>query len=471
MQMTRRTVRALAGSGTAVATALGLCLTALPVQAVSGGGYNPQQQGCSPSADRNDQPGTTQPGCHNATLQANDGPGGYGNNWHVLSINSDQLPEGASPHSGSVVVDPGRGESHTLTFDTGQGNLVLVSPLGLAVDLLTWAGSGFQGPAPIPQQLVGSPGTPSARLSNAWAPQHSVQPGNGGRWQVYFGADDNLDNGEHDGVNPSDFNGQDAQLADGPSDGGAVQANTHPNGQLSKPGTLIADNVDPTDAHDPVRAADAGTGACADGFCAGADTMRRRDYQGGCTSCPDQSVYSDQYTTQWRSPDCNGQSTQNENECGADWQNGNEQGNIYQPYSERGAYYTDPGVFVYSDPDPQASPEFPVTPTYPMCELYAGTMGVWVCSQNVVPSPVEAFGGADRSATGTVHATQQHSSAVHAGSAAPVRTHSATGGSVSASPSGAATTPDATPSPAPSPSPLVLPLPLLPAPPLPIPLQ
>ena len=467
MQMTRRTVRALAGSGTAVAAALGLCLTALPVQAVSGGGYNPQQQGCSPSADRNDQPTSTEPGCHNATLQANEGPGGYGNDWHVLSINSDQLPQGTSPHSGSVVVDPGRGESHTLSFDTGQGNLVLVSPLGLAVDLLTWAAGGFQGPAPIPQQLVGSPGTPSARLSNAWASKHSVQPGNAGRWQLYFGADDNLDNGEHDSVNPTDFSGQDAQVADGPSDGGAVQANTHPYGQLGKPWTLVADNVDPSDGHDPVRAADAGTGACADGFCAGADTSRRKAYQGGCTSCPDQSVYSDQYSTQWRSPDCNGQSTQNQNDCGADWQNGNEQGNIYQPYSERGAYYTDPGVFVYSDPDPQASPEFPVTPTYPMCELYAGTMGVWVCSQNVVPSPIGAFGSAEHGASGAAHVTQQHSGATRVSGGTAVTAHSAAGSTVSAPAPAAA----ATPTPAPAPSTLVVPLPALPATPLPIPLQ
>jgi hypothetical protein len=393
MPTTRATLRAAGATGAALLLAAGMALRALPVEAVSGGGYNPAQQGCSPTADRNDQPGTAQPGCHNATLQVNQGGGDAAQRWHVLSVNSDQIVQGTSPHSGSITVDPGQGTATTLRFDTGTGTLILVSPLGLAVDLLTWAAGGFQGPAPIPDQIVGSPGRPSAGVSHAAAQRHSPLAG-AAQQQVYFGADDNLDNGEHDGVNPDDNGGQDAAVADGPSDGGAVQANTHPQGSLGRPTTLFFQNVDVTDGHDPVRAADAGAGACADGLCAGADSSHRRDFEGGCASCPDQSVYSDQYTTDWRSPDCNGQSTQNQNECGADWQNGNEQGNIYQPYSERGAYYTDPGVFVYSDPDPQASPEFPVTPTYPLCELYVGTMGVWVCSENVVPGPSDIIGGA-----------------------------------------------------------------------------
>jgi hypothetical protein len=452
MPTTRTTARALSGTGAAVLAALGLVLGALPAQAVSGGGYNPQQQGCSPTADRNDQPTTTQPGCHNATLQLNQGGGDDASSWHVFSLNSDQLPQGQGPHSGSMTADPGQGTAYTLTFDTGQGSLVLFSPLGLAVDVLTWAGGGFQGPPPIPAQLVGAPGTPSAAMLQAASQQHAVGDGLG-QDQVYFGADDNLDNGEHDGVNPDDNHHKDAKVADGPSDGGAAQANTHLQGDASDPQTLLQ-NIDPTDAHDPLRAADAGTGACADGLCAGADTTHRKDYQGGCTSCPDQSVYSDQYTTQWRSPDCNGQSTQNQNDCGADWQNGQEQGNIYQPYSERGAYYTDPGVFVYSDPDPQASPEFPVTPTYPLCELYAGTMGVWVCSQNVVLSPIEALGGAAGASAGATSAHHTGPAVQPTGSHTPVRSGEAPRSSTPTGGSAAA--------PSPTPAPLLPPLPLTP---------
>src|SRR5581483_7509844 len=121
----------------------------------------------------------------------------------------------------------------------------------------------------------------------------------------------------HDSVDPRDDHHKDARVANGPSDGGAFQANTHVQGSPTDPAGLVSKNVDPTDMHDPVKAADAGTGACADGACAGADTTRRKAYQGGCRSCADQSVYNDQNSTSWRSPDCNGQSLQNQNDCGA----------------------------------------------------------------------------------------------------------------------------------------------------------
>src|SRR5215470_4907556 len=100
MGTSRRSAHVLIATAAAVVAGGGLMLRSLPVQAVSGGGYNPQQQGCSPRADRNDQPLSTEPGCHNATLQANQGSGDYASRWHVLSVNSDQLPNGESPHSG-----------------------------------------------------------------------------------------------------------------------------------------------------------------------------------------------------------------------------------------------------------------------------------------------------------------------------------------------------------------------------------
>jgi len=386
MPSTSRTLRfALASATTGVFLAAGLAMTTLHAQAVSGGGYSPAQQGCSKSADRNDRPQSTEPGCHNATLQLNAGSGGYAQRWHVLSINSDQLAGGESPHAGSVAVDPGQGTTYMLHFDTGTGTFILVNPIGFATDVAAWVLGGGTGPFPLPQQLVGTPGQPSAGLTQSNSAKRNIADAATNQ-QVYFGADDNLDNGEHDAVNPSDDHHKDSRVANGPSDGGAIQANTHVHGSASDPASLITKNVDPTDMHNPIRAADAGTGACADGLCAGADTSRRKAYQGGCTSCPDQSVYNDQNTTNWRSPDCNSGSTANQNDCGANWRSGNEQGNIYQPYSERGAYYTDPGVFVYEDPDPQASP-LGSSIQYPICELYAGTMGVWVCSMQVVPSP------------------------------------------------------------------------------------
>ncbi len=367
---------------------------------LSGGGYDPAQQGCSKTADRNDQPQSTETGCHNATLQLNQGSGDYASKWHVLSLNTDQLSNGQSPHAGSVQADPGMGTRYVIAFDTGTGKLILVAPLNVALDLASWAIGGFQGPPPVPAQLLGTPGQPNVTMQQSKAGHRNVTDGIGSN-QVYFGADDNLNNGEHDAVNPADYNGRDRRVANGPSDGGAAQVNTHLRGSAGDPASLIAKNVDPTDMHDPLRAADAGSGGCADGLCAGADTSHRKAYQGGCRTCQDQAVYNDQYTTDWRSPDCSSGDTASQNKCGKEWKSGNPQGNIYQPWSERGAYYTDPGVFVYEDPDPQASPIASNAAQYPMCELYAGTMGVWVCSQNVVPSP----GAAAPAAAATAHAT------------------------------------------------------------------
>jgi len=458
MRSTISTRHAVIGAGAAAAAALALAATTLSAQAVSGGGYSYQQQGCTKSADRNDQPQHTDPGCHNATAQINAGSGDYAQRWHVLSINSDQLPNGQSPHSGSVSADPGQGTQYTLRFDTGTGSFILVNPIGFATDVATWLAGGGAGPFPLPStnQLVGTMGTPSAGLDQSSAQKRSLTDAATSQ-QFYFGADDNLDNGEHDSVNPNDYHHKDSRVADGPSDGGAIQANTHVQGDPSDPAGLIAKNVDPTDMHDPVKAADAGTGACADGVCAGADTSHRKMYQGGCSSCADQSVYNDQNSTNWRSPDCNGQSVQNENDCGANWQNGNESGNIYGPYSERGAYYTDPGVFVYQDPDPQASPEFQGVTGYPLCELYAGTMGVWFCSMQVVPSPGAATEVAPASiaATPTV-APQQRISVVPVQHATPQPATAPSAQTESGAPSGGTTG---------------LPLPPLPPLPLPIALQ
>lgn len=340
---------------------------ALHASAVSGGGYSPERQGCSATADRNDRPDSTEPGCHNATLQVDAGA------WHPLAVGTDQTPNGTNVHSGSVVLDDGQGQRHTVAFDTGEGGAAT-----FVTNLVGWLAGGAAGAPPSPDGIAG-------------VPSLTVSSGQGGSGpdlnhptaSVYFGADDNLDVGEHDAVNPDANHGRDRRVADGPSDGGAAQANLHPQGSASNPATL-ADNVAPADHHRPVRAADATAAGCADGLCAGFDTQRRKMYQGGCRSCADQAVYDDQRTTDWRSPDCNSGSTWNQDQCGANWQTGDEQGDITQPYRERGAYYDDPGVFVYEDPDPQSSPLLPV---YPICELYAGTEGVYACSNQVIAVP------------------------------------------------------------------------------------
>ena len=363
----RGTLRSLmlpAGVLAAAAIALAGVVSAA---AVSGGGYSWARQGCSPTADRNDRPESAQPGCHNATAQLNVGA------WQPLAVGTDQTPNGTNVHSGSIVVDDGRGTSHTVRFDTGQGGAVT-----FVSNVAGWLAGGASGAPPPPDGVGGMPTLAVSDGRGAAGPDAHHPTAS-----FYFGADDNLDVGEHDAVNPTNDHGRDRRVAHGPSDGGALQANVHPQGSTDDPASL-AGNIAPANGHDPLPAADATGAGCADGLCAGVDTERRTMYQGGCRRCAGQAVYDDQNTTDWRSPDCNSGSTANQNDCGSNWQSGNEQGDITQPYDERGAYYDDPGVFVYEDPDPQSSPALPM---YPICELYAGTEGVYACSNQVIAPP------------------------------------------------------------------------------------
>jgi hypothetical protein len=359
---------------------------AMHAAAVSGGGYSYQQQGCSTFANRNDWPGT-EPGCHNWSMQLNQGAGPYAGQWHAFAFNLDQLRNGDFPHSGSVTVDPGQGTSYTVRFETGTARTVGFFPLGWAADIAGWVVQVFQthqlGGFPIPHQPIPpTASTPGVGVSQGGG-SGGLDSGNPGNWQLYLGADDNLDNGEHDSVNPNPDPRQpnrDARVSNGPSDGGALQLNVHPQGSLADPVPFLAWNLTPTDLHNPIPLLDFGLGACADGVCAAADTTRRQVYQGGCHTCAPQDVYSDQSTTDWRSPDCNSGDVSSQNDCGTAWntRGGSEKGPITQPFDERGAYYTEPGVMIYEDPDPQASP---ILPLYPLCEEYVGTQGVYVCGK------------------------------------------------------------------------------------------
>src|SRR5438105_10652303 len=193
------------------AAAVTLALGPVIARAVSGGGYSYQQQGCSASANRNDA-GTngvpqTEPGCHNFTLQLNQGGGSYTRQWHPFSFNLDQLPnDNSSPHAGSIVVDPGRGTAYTVTFDTGTAHTLGFFPLGYVADAAGWVASTIQtrrlSRPPIPG--VGHPkvGKPTVTGPTPGKGGHGPDPRHPDA-QLYIGADDNLDNGEHDGVNPT----------------------------------------------------------------------------------------------------------------------------------------------------------------------------------------------------------------------------------------------------------------------------
>ncbi len=173
---------------------------------------------------------------------------------------------------------------------------------------------------------------------------------------VYFGADDNLDTGEHD-ASP--------QWQNGPSDGGGVHLDATPGLALAwLDGVMAALNGDPSYLLTHPVPVDAGYGACADGTCASVQTNRRVVFQGGAGGARDAADYSG---VTWDPYNCSSgdQQSQTPQSCGGHslrWWN-----------EQQGTVYAEPGAQVYEDPDAQASPALPV---YPIPSAYVGTCGV-----------------------------------------------------------------------------------------------
>ena len=132
--------------------------------AVSDGQYLPANQNCRGNADNSDAGSRTEAGCHNMIVFVADGTGHQYAGWGL-----DQTPDGTVVHSGEVWLDPGAGSRYTWNFDLTAGS----------VDQM-------------PTVTVSTPGDLTTGL------------------HVYFGADDNLDGGEHDSSE---------LVSNGPSDG------------------------------------------------------------------------------------------------------------------------------------------------------------------------------------------------------------------------------------------------------------
>lgn len=302
--------------------------------AVSTGGYSPSQQDCAPNADANTTQGA-QPGCHNTKVNLSDGSGR-----RYAQFGIAQEAQGQNPQAADVSVTP-----------NGQtpGQPATGPSAGAQVDT-------SKAPTVKPGIQTGTPDGSAASLLT------------GG--QVYLGADDNLDSGEHDAA---DGQHGTVQSANGPSDGGDLEVNWHP-GQTSTwlaDLMVVADGGSPAPiAENPVPVADAGGGGCADGTCIGAYTARRSIYQGGGGSGPSRNAYNYQGKT-WDPYDCNSGDPKSEQACitegghTMDWYRQQEAKNVY----------VEPGVQVYEDPDPQASPAGP-TQGYPLPSAYVGTCGV-----------------------------------------------------------------------------------------------
>lgn len=210
-----------------------------------------------------------------------------------------------------------------------------------------------------------------------------VDPGTGAPEDglaAYFGADDNLDSGEHDSSGFSD---------NGPSDGGAVHAALDPASAQAWLAALQAGDAGYLRTHPAPFPA--GAGGCADGACVSAQTQQGTMFQGTGSGERDGYDYSGK---QWDPYTCGGPTDEPES-CGGQ--------DLGQWNGTDGTVHAEPGVQVYEDPDPQGSPLDPLydggaTPSpmlYPLPAAYVGTCGVVVGGGPAWPVPAGSPGTND----------------------------------------------------------------------------
>jgi hypothetical protein len=352
-----------------MATAAALLVCTIGALAVSSGGYRPSQQGCSPAADANSK-SRAEPGCRNTAVNFSDGRGS-----RYVEAGTYQQARGDNLHRGSIMLRPtGRtGPAAGLALDTnyqpiprGQCGLfdIPLYPLELiarqgsapcTLDPTAWRAPS-QPPTADPTLRAGNPSTAPLGLLTTW--------------NLYFGADDNLNTGEHDGV--SGRNGTKGSV-NGPSDGGSLHAGWHPYDLFAWLDDLMAvpsgGGLAPI-AENPGAPANAGGGFCVDGICVDAETRREVVYHGGGGAGQARNAYDYQGKT-WDPYEGSSADPKSEKACftqgghSMDWYRRREVRNVY----------AQPGVQIYQDPDPQSSPALPAA-TYPLPALYAGTCGV-----------------------------------------------------------------------------------------------
>lgn len=371
---------------------IGLVSTGI-ARGVSDGNYRFENQHCSGSADASNRNGNAVPsndyvetGCHNFTVAVLDNGG---HEYFGLGIQQTKVGEqgtlypvashipfggGSNAHQWDVWYDFGSaaGGCHRYTYDSNK-------------------------PTSPP---TGSPGPYSCPWMDPSAPNYFAQfnaaPDPSTGLKIYVGADDNLAGGEHDA----------SALGNGPSDGGGTYVALDPRSVMPWLLSLVAKNPQYVLRH-PLPAGDGGIGLCVDGVCLSAHTSRQVAYQGkpayytpdpGCTpgttvdgSTVDCSSYpyqpgashddtanrdAAQYSQHsWDKPmkcdsdfsKVNGTDTSNMRYCG--------NGGMRYWDASHGTVYTEPGVQIYNDPDPDGDSGDGV---YPHPGIYIGTCGVIV---------------------------------------------------------------------------------------------
>jgi hypothetical protein len=324
--------------------------------AVSGGQYSPKEMDCSPGAESYAHD-YAEPGCHTLKMNVESGDTRY------AEFGIDQMPNGSSvnpglfgegapgsdnfPHAFCAAVNT-NGTGGGYGNNCGANN---ANPRGTGLRV-----RGDLNKKKVTEDVEENAPHRTGTIANVTA--HGLD--------MSFGADDNLDAGEHDGVDGRPETGTDG-VQNGPSDGGAVHVFVHPQSAT----------VTPT-AYNPVPVAGASFGSCADGVCEDATTYRHTVYKGGASGSRSVADYDGKT---WDPFDCSSASLKEEKACDAgpgkprslkDWKN------------TEGETHADPGVQIYEDPDAEASPIDPLaqiigdgsTPLYPLPGTYVGTCGL-----------------------------------------------------------------------------------------------
>ncbi|MBV8386035.1 MAG: hypothetical protein JO155_04500 [Acidimicrobiia bacterium] len=407
--------------------------------AVSGGGYSQDQQDCANNASAwNTPPFYDQHGCHDFAVNLETGGTHNGdansNNTRFGEFGIDESPNvsnnpsfgaefnigdpgtPASPHSGCLAANTDGTNGGT---GVGCGN----NPNGAGFSAV-WDYYDVYCPATanIPLNSIPIPdGVPALKNCDSTQPvgNSKFTPDTGSQQKLdqiatqglllYLGANDGLDNGEHDGFSgntcqappppppvkggkkkqpppppPPPCNPSDGAV-NGPSDGGAVTLSLTPQNAGNTPS-----------ATHPEGLANFSFGACADGICFGASTQQQTVYQ-GCnadnlsgqaaaddtcapgTAQNDDVFHNDTPASTKESPNCNGGGADTDLTClkNADGSPNPGGANAYRQSTPHNMN-VEPGVQTYQDPDPNRSPAAPIgTPG-----IYVGTCGVYVNDSN-----------------------------------------------------------------------------------------
>lgn len=306
--------------------------------AVSDGNYDPARQHCSGRANNSDNPTYTEPHCHSLTVTVRDG-------------NADSYHEYFGFGFQQVAVGQDGGHAHVPFLGIGDHQLIDVwYDLGTADGCQLYtidneAPQNYTGPFPCNFVAGGS----------------TAGPNPAGGLHLYFGEDDNTDNGEHDSS---------SQVNNGPSDGGGWQVNLDPLSLMQWLADVQTFGAKQILRH-PLPIADAGLGFCADGICMSTQTTQRQHaYSGGQSTDRGVANYGGK---QWDPQGCSGATGDDTfAKCGAPPGYSPSSTPLADWNSYRGDPTVDPGIQIYEDPDAQGSPIGP----YPLPGIYVGTCGV-----------------------------------------------------------------------------------------------